>query len=70
MTALVDELAAHTDDSAIRIRLTQALVELPGPAVLEILLQLADDPDPAVALVASAFVGVLQRRSAEGDSDS
>lgn len=63
MTALVDELATHTEDSAIRIRLTQALVELPGPAVREVLRRLADDPDPAVALVASAFVGVLDQRS-------
>jgi DNA-binding transcriptional MerR regulator len=67
MTALVDELAAHTEDSAIRIRLTQALVELPGPAVREVLRGLAHDPDPAVALVASAFVSVLEQRSPEGD---
>nr|WP_242666213.1 MULTISPECIES: HEAT repeat domain-containing protein [Parafrankia] len=72
ITALADELAAHTAESAVRIRLAQALVELPGAAVREILRQLAHDNDPAVALVASAFVGVLEARTPEdrtrGDS--
>nr|WP_269799834.1 MULTISPECIES: HEAT repeat domain-containing protein [Pseudofrankia] len=63
ITALVDELAAHTADSATRIRLAQALVELPGPGAQEVLRQLARDDDPAVALVASAFVGVLEEGS-------
>jgi DNA-binding transcriptional MerR regulator len=67
VTALVDELAAHTADSAIRIRLTQALVELSGTTAREVLHRLADDDDRAVALVASAFVGVLEQRSADGD---
>ncbi|ONH59167.1 MerR family transcriptional regulator [Frankia sp. CcI49] len=65
ITALADELAAHTADSAVRIRLAQALVELPGAAAREILRQLAHDNDPAVALVASAFVGVLEARTPE-----
>ncbi|MBI0293397.1 MerR family transcriptional regulator [Streptomyces sp. PRKS01-29] len=71
MTALADELAAPTADSATRIRLAQALVELPGTAVREALRQLAHDDDRAVALVASAFVGVLDERSSEdrGDGD-
>jgi DNA-binding transcriptional MerR regulator len=64
--ALVDELAAHTGDPAVRIRLTQALVELPGTtAVQEVLRRLAHDEDRTVALVASAFVGVLEQRSPE-----
>ncbi|MBL1097874.1 MerR family transcriptional regulator [Streptomyces coffeae] len=63
MAALVDELAAPTADSAMRIRLTQALVELSGTTAQEVLRQLAHDDDPAVALVASAFVGVLDERS-------
>ncbi|MCG0064374.1 MerR family transcriptional regulator [Streptomyces tricolor] len=62
-TALVDELAAPTADSATRIRLVQALVELAGPTVREVLRQLAHDDDHAVARVASALVGVLERRS-------
>lgn len=70
LTALVDELAAPTADSATRIRLIQALVELPGTAAQEVLRQLAHDDDRAVALVASAFVGVLDKRSPEdGDGD-
>ncbi|MBT2420319.1 MerR family transcriptional regulator [Streptomyces sp. ISL-22] len=71
MTALVDELAAPTADSATRIRLTQALVELPGTSVQEVLRRLARDDDRAVALVASAFVTVVDERSPEdlGDED-
>lgn len=71
-TALTDELAAPTADSATRIRLAQALVELAGTTAQEVLRQLAHDDDAAVALVASALVGVLTERSladhAEGHS--
>ncbi|WP_317447211.1 MerR family transcriptional regulator [Streptomyces collinus] len=62
LTALTDELARPTADSAVRIRLTQALLELPGTTAREILRQLAHDEDPAVALIASAFSGVLDER--------
>ncbi|MDB1086395.1 MerR family transcriptional regulator [Streptomyces sp. ACA25] len=62
-SALVDELAVPTADSATRIRLTQALVELGGTTAQEVLRQLAHDDDRAVALVASALVGVLGERS-------
>ncbi|MER6627540.1 MerR family transcriptional regulator [Streptomyces sp. NPDC000987] len=55
-TALAGELAAPTADTATRIRLTQALVELPGPAVRDVLRRLAHDDDHAVARVAAAFV--------------
>ncbi|GGW64816.1 MerR family transcriptional regulator [Streptomyces lucensis JCM 4490] len=65
MAALTAELAAPTADSATRIRLTQALVELPGTTVREVLGRLAHDDDHAVALVASAFVRVLDERSAD-----
>ncbi|MBD0418109.1 MerR family transcriptional regulator [Streptomyces sp. TRM S81-3] len=68
-TALADELAAPTADSATRLRLTQALVELPGTAAQEILRQLARDGDSAVALVASAFAGVVDERSPEDRDD-
>ena len=71
-TALTDELAAPTADSATRIRLAQALVELAGTTAQEVLRQLAHDDVAAVALVASALVGVLTERSladhAEGHS--
>ncbi|MCE6998231.1 MerR family transcriptional regulator [Saccharothrix sp. S26] len=69
MTALVDELAAHAGHTAVRIRLTQALVELSGRAARDVLRRLTRDDDRAVALVASAFVGLLDERSAEGRSD-
>jgi DNA-binding transcriptional MerR regulator len=51
LTALTAELDA---DTATRIRLIQAMVELPGTQ--EVLRGLAADDDPAVAIVASAFV--------------
>jgi DNA-binding transcriptional MerR regulator len=63
MTALVGELAAHTADSAVRIRLAQALAEMPAAIALGVLRQLADDDDRAVALIASALAGVLEERS-------
>ncbi|WP_413099831.1 MerR family transcriptional regulator [Streptomyces sp. Inha503] len=71
MTALVGELAAPAADSATRIRLTQALIELSGTAAQGVLRQLAHDEDRAVALVASYFIGVLDARSPEdrGDED-
>ncbi|WP_318201895.1 MerR family transcriptional regulator [Streptomyces sp. SCL15-4] len=65
-TALADELAAPTADSETRIRLTQALVELEGATAQEILRNLVHDPDGAVALVASALVGVLDGRTDDG----
>ncbi|PXY29757.1 MerR family transcriptional regulator [Prauserella flavalba] len=62
-SALAGELAAHTADSAVRIRLTQALVELPAPVASDLLRQLAHDDDRSVALVASALAGLLDDRS-------
>jgi len=60
MAALVDELAAATADSAVRIRLTQALAEMPAAIARGVLQQLAQDDDRAVALIASALAGVLK----------
>ncbi|MFE9750309.1 MerR family transcriptional regulator [Saccharothrix saharensis] len=62
MGALVAELAAHTADSGVRIRLIQALAELPGTAAHGVLRDLAGDGDRAVALVASALLGLLEGR--------
>ncbi len=42
-------------DPATRIRVAQALVELPGPGPRDALRRLAADPDRAVSLVAGAF---------------
>ena len=69
VTALADELAAHTEDSAVRIRLTQALVELPGTSAEAVLRGLTRDGDRAVALIASAFVSVLEQRSTADRAD-
>lgn len=62
MSALVDELAAPTADSAVRIRLAQALVEIPGTTAVDALRKLAYDADRTVALVASALLGVREER--------
>jgi DNA-binding transcriptional MerR regulator len=56
MSAIVGEFAADTADSAVRIRLTQALAELPPSLAHDVLRRLAHDADPAVARVASALV--------------
>lgn len=69
MTALTDELAAHETDSAVRIRLTQALVELPGTTAATALRDLTRDADRTVALIASAFVAMLERRSPTPDKE-
>ena len=63
MGALIDKLAAHTADSAVRIRLAQALAEMPGTIALNVLRHLAHDDDQPVALTASALVKVLEERS-------
>ncbi|WP_433667003.1 HEAT repeat domain-containing protein [Nocardia sp. CA-136227] len=60
MNALADELTAHTADSAVRVRLTQALAEMPGAIALDILRQLAHDEDRVVGLVASALIRRLE----------
>ena len=59
VNALTDELAAPTAETAVRLRLTQALIELPVAAAGEVLLRLTRDSDPAVARLASVFVRVL-----------
>ncbi|GIG87719.1 MerR family transcriptional regulator [Plantactinospora endophytica] len=63
MTALVDELAAHPANATVRIRLTQALAEMPATITHGILRQLTHDDDRTVALIASALVAVLEERS-------
>ncbi|WP_410659249.1 HEAT repeat domain-containing protein [Amycolatopsis sp. lyj-112] len=68
MSALVDELAAPTADPATRIRLTQALAEMPPEPARGVLRNLADDDDRAVALIASALAGMLERRDGMPES--
>ncbi|GAA3243428.1 MerR family transcriptional regulator [Dactylosporangium siamense] len=59
MRALTDEIAGA--DVAARIRLTQALAELPADRAQVVLRQLEHDADRVVALVASALLGALSR---------
>ncbi|MET8876466.1 MerR family transcriptional regulator [Nocardia sp. NPDC004604] len=63
MSALIDELTEQPADSAVRIRLTQALAEMPGTIALDILQQLVRDDDRAVALIASTLVERIEQRS-------
>jgi DNA-binding transcriptional MerR regulator len=60
MSALVDALAAHIADSAVRMRLTQALAEMPGTTALKTLQQLTQDDDQPVALLASALMKLFE----------
>ncbi|WP_067650308.1 MerR family transcriptional regulator [Nocardia harenae] len=62
LTALTDALAAHAADSDVRIRLIQAVVELPGTRALEILQLLRANADPPVSLVAAAFFDLVASR--------
>ncbi|WP_280400493.1 MerR family transcriptional regulator [Nocardia carnea] len=65
MAALTGEFAAHPDDPAVRLRLTQALAELPGRLALDLLRQLTHDTDRAVALLATALVAVFEEQPSE-----
>nr|WP_232541842.1 MerR family transcriptional regulator [Nocardia bovistercoris] len=67
MSALVDELTSPTAVAAARIRLTQALLEMPGPEAIDVLRRLTRDDDRDVARIAAAFVDMLEKRS---DTDS
>ncbi|QOC93770.1 MerR family transcriptional regulator [Micromonospora craniellae] len=68
MAALADELDDPGVDSAARMRLTQALAEMPGTLAVEMLRRLTRDDDRPVALVASALLAVLEER--EGDAEN
>ncbi|MGY1714733.1 MerR family DNA-binding transcriptional regulator [Geodermatophilus sp. SYSU D01106] len=70
LAALVAELGAPGAGPAVRIRLAQALVEVPGPAAREALRRLAADADPGVALVAAALAGMPELPAGDpGDED-
>ncbi|NUS91199.1 MAG: MerR family transcriptional regulator [Nocardia sp.] len=55
--------AALTADTVVRIRVAQAFAEMPRAVAAAGLRPLAEDPDPAVALVAAAFTGMLDAGS-------
>lgn len=63
MSALTDELT--TAGSAVRIRLAQALAELPLSIAQGALQQLSHDDDRTVALTATAFLKMLEERTDE-----
>jgi HEAT repeat protein len=58
--ALGNELAA--EDPAVRIRVPQALAEMPPPLAHDALQQLTQDKDRSVALIATAFLRMLEER--------
>jgi DNA-binding transcriptional MerR regulator len=60
--ALVEELAAPDAGAAERLRLVQALAELPTAIALEVLRPLADDEDRTVARTAAALAGMLDEQ--------
>jgi DNA-binding transcriptional MerR regulator len=62
MGALAAELAAPALGSAARMRLTQALAEMPGTIALDLLRRLTEDADRPVALLASALTQLIEDR--------
>jgi DNA-binding transcriptional MerR regulator len=60
--ALARELAAPPGDTAVRMRLVQALAEMPDAIALEVLRSLVGDGDRTVARTAAAFVEMIETR--------
>ncbi|WP_283136520.1 HEAT repeat domain-containing protein [Rhizohabitans arisaemae] len=61
-SALVDRLAHGTGASAARLRLTQALADIPGTTASRALADLSHDEDRAVALTAAYILGIRDAR--------
>lgn len=59
--ALVETLAAHPAEPEVRLRVTQALAELPGDGAAAVLTDLMHDPNRAVALTATAISRMRDR---------
>jgi DNA-binding transcriptional MerR regulator len=59
---LVDRLADGTLGSSARLRLTQALADIPGNTASRALVDLSHDEDRAVALTASYILGIRDAR--------
>ncbi|AQA25634.1 merR HTH regulatory family protein [Rhodococcus sp. MTM3W5.2] len=51
----------NADDAPTRLRITQALAEIPGPAAREALVRLTHDGDPTIAATAAAIVSTQDR---------
>ncbi|WP_330233050.1 MerR family transcriptional regulator [Nocardia sp. NBC_00508] len=58
----MQDLLANTADAPKRLRITQALAEIPGAAAREALAELADDADRTIAATASAILHTRDRR--------
>lgn len=63
LAALTGAMSSHGGDARVRIRLIQALVELPGAHALESLRSLRADADHSVALVAAACADLVAARA-------
>ncbi|MFJ8694955.1 MerR family transcriptional regulator [Streptomyces roseolilacinus] len=61
-TRLVDRLAHHTTEAPARVRLTQALADVPGTAATRALVELSNDGDRAVALTATYLLRLRDAR--------
>ncbi|MFF3771818.1 MerR family transcriptional regulator [Streptomyces sp. NPDC002232] len=59
---LVDRLAGAATGAPARLRLTQALADIPGDPASRALTELSDDGDRAVALTAAYILGVRETR--------
>lgn len=56
----------NTGDAPTRLRITQALAEIPGAAARQALVELADDSDRMIAATASAIAHTRYRRKRQG----
>lgn len=56
----------NTGDAPTRLRITQALAEIPGAAARQALAELADDSDRMIAATASAIAHTRYRRKRQG----
>ncbi|MEV4893930.1 MerR family transcriptional regulator, partial [Nonomuraea sp. NPDC055795] len=59
---LVDRLAREGAEPPARLRLTQALADIPGTTASQALADLSQDEDRAVALTATYILGIRDTR--------
>ncbi|MBT2409261.1 HEAT repeat domain-containing protein [Streptomyces sp. ISL-12] len=60
--ALADRLARDASTAPARVRLTQALADIPGPTASRALVELSSDPDRAVSLTATYLLRLRDAR--------
>lgn len=61
LVGIMQDKLDDTDDAPTRLRITQALAEIPGPAARDALTRLADDGDRTIAATAAAIVNNQDR---------